>query len=116
MYTQLSIIFKVDTLWLKRILGEEKPDFEEIKFETPLVAIESFERHLILFEQISSKKGSIVYKNTNGEIFQNEIQQILRHIVNHGTYHRGNASAMLHQLGEKSISNDYIVFLWETEY
>lgn len=106
-------IYKVDTLWLKRMLGEGNPDFEEVKFASPLVAIEHFESNLTLFKQICSKEGSIVYKNTRGEIFQNDIYEILRHIVNHGTYHRGNVSAVLHQIGEKSISNDFIIFLRE---
>ncbi|WP_462411563.1 DinB family protein [Neobacillus sp. Marseille-QA0830] len=106
-------IYKVDTIWLKRMAGEESPDFEEVTFETPLQAISYFEINQELFKQLGTKEGAFVYKNTKGEVFQNEIQEILRHLVNHGTYHRGNVSAMLHQMGEKSISNDYIVFLRE---
>ncbi|MCM3569271.1 DinB family protein [Neobacillus mesonae] len=106
-------IYKVDALWLKRILGEKQPDFEEVTFETPIDAIKHFESNLVLFKQLSSKKEIIVYKNTKGEIFRNDSQEIFRHLVNHGTYHRGNVSAMLHQLGEKSVSNDYIIFLRE---
>nr|WP_305586406.1 DinB family protein [Fictibacillus sp. WQ 8-8] len=36
------------------------------------------------------------------------------HVVNHGTYHRGNISAMLHQLGDSSVMNDY-AFYWYSE-
>lgn len=38
---------------------------------------------------------------------------IIQHVVNHGTYHRGNISAMLRQLGHAGASHDYIYFLFE---
>lgn len=39
--------------------------------------------------------------------------EIVRHVVNHGTYHRGNISAMLRQMGHAGASHDYIYFLFE---
>lgn len=38
---------------------------------------------------------------------------IVQHVVNHGTYHRGNISAMLRQLGHAGASSDYIYYLFE---
>lgn len=34
-------------------------------------------------------------------------------IVNHGTYHRGNLTVMLRQLGRSGVSTDYIFYLYE---
>ncbi|EIT86387.1 hypothetical protein A374_05466 [Fictibacillus macauensis ZFHKF-1] len=39
----------------------------------------------------------------------------MQHVVNHGTYHRGNLSAMLHQLGEKGVATDYIYYMYEQQ-
>jgi uncharacterized damage-inducible protein DinB len=39
--------------------------------------------------------------------------QILQHVVNHGTYHRGQVTTMLRQLGAKGISTDLIGFYRE---
>jgi uncharacterized damage-inducible protein DinB len=39
------------------------------------------------------------------------LADIIHHLVNHGTYHRGNISAMSHQQGEKGASTDYIFFI-----
>jgi len=36
---------------------------------------------------------------------------ILRHIVNHGTYHRGNVTAMLRQQGYAGAPTDYLFYL-----
>ncbi|UOQ91643.1 hypothetical protein MUO14_13880 [Halobacillus shinanisalinarum] len=39
---------------------------------------------------------------------------LIQHVVNHGTYHRGNITAMLRQLGYEGASTDYIFYLYET--
>ncbi|WP_181350371.1 DinB family protein [Thalassobacillus sp. CUG 92003] len=39
--------------------------------------------------------------------------ELLHHVVNHGTYHRGNVTAMLRQLGFKGVSTDYIFYLYD---
>ncbi|WP_036717865.1 DinB family protein [Paenibacillus sp. JCM 10914] len=36
---------------------------------------------------------------------------ILRHVVNHGTYHRGNVTAMLRQQGYAGVPTDYMFYL-----
>ncbi|MCY8235334.1 DinB family protein [Priestia endophytica] len=41
------------------------------------------------------------------------IAEMIQHIVNHGTYHRGNITAMLHQLGYTSVNMDYPRFLYQ---
>jgi uncharacterized damage-inducible protein DinB len=106
-------IYQVDSLWLKRILGEKQPFQVDIRFESPLMAIQHFEKLFQQYKQLSSTEGIIFYKNSKGDSFQNEFYEIIEHITNHGTYHRGNVSAVLHQLGEKSVSTDLIFFLRE---
>ncbi|WP_188455357.1 DinB family protein [Virgibacillus oceani] len=39
------------------------------------------------------------------------IADLIHHVVNHGTYHRGNVTAMLRQQGEKGVPTDYVYFL-----
>ncbi|TLS48933.1 damage-inducible protein DinB [Paenibacillus antri] len=38
--------------------------------------------------------------------------ELVTHVVNHGTYHRGNATAMLRQMGFAGPSTDYIYYLF----
>ncbi|XID91492.1 DinB family protein [Paenibacillaceae bacterium WGS1546] len=40
---------------------------------------------------------------------------ILQHVVNHGTYHRGNVTAMLRQQGYAGVPTDYIFYLMERQ-
>ena len=50
------------------------------------------------------------YRQMNGQAFRSPIWQMVQHVVNHGTYHRGQVMTMLRQLGAKPASTDLIVF------
>jgi uncharacterized damage-inducible protein DinB len=52
----------------------------------------------------------IKYKNTRGTPFEGPIGPMLRHVVNHSTYHRGQIVTMLRQLGAKPATTDLIAF------
>lgn len=41
------------------------------------------------------------------------VEDLVKHVVNHGTYHRGNITAMLRQQGHAGIPTDYIFYLYE---
>jgi uncharacterized damage-inducible protein DinB len=41
--------------------------------------------------------------------------QMFQHVINHGTYHRGQITMMLRQLGAKPVGTDLIHFYWEQE-
>ncbi|WP_165921141.1 DinB family protein [Paenibacillus albiflavus] len=38
--------------------------------------------------------------------------EVMQQVCNHGTYHRGNLSAMLHQLGHQGAPTDYLLYLY----
>ena len=42
-----------------------------------------------------------------------QLWQMLQHLVNHGTYHRGQIATMVRQLGSKPLSSDLIFFYRE---
>lgn len=43
------------------------------------------------------------------------LSDMIIHIANHGTYHRGNIAAMLRQLGHSSVMTDYAVFWYANQ-
>jgi uncharacterized damage-inducible protein DinB len=108
-----SHIYQVDHIWIKRILGKSESVIEVKTFDSPLISLKYFEQLYQQYKNLSFKDRKIIYKNTMGEIFQSNFQDIIQHVMNHGTYHRGNVSAILHQLGQKSVSTDYIYYLRE---
>lgn len=52
----------------------------------------------------------VEYKTLKGETYAKPINQIVLHVVNHGTYHRGQIAAMLRQLGHIPPFTDLIYF------
>ena len=50
----------------------------------------------------------IHYTNLAGENHQSSIKDIILHVVNHGTYHRGQVIQLLQQQGLKTVSTDFI--------
>nr|MBC7612445.1 hypothetical protein [Pseudopedobacter sp.] len=57
------------------------------------------------FEQI------INYKNTSGIAFRTKLNDILIHLINHGTYHRGQIVLLLKNEREILPTTDYIFWI-----
>jgi uncharacterized damage-inducible protein DinB len=57
----------------------------------------------------------VEYDSFAGVHFAFPLWQMLRHIGNHSTYHRGQVTTMLKQLGHKPVSTDMIL-LYQEEY
>ena len=51
------------------------------------------------------------YQNSKRELFKQPVYEVLLHLFNHQTYHRGQLTNMLRQLGiDKIAATDFIVF------
>lgn len=57
--------------------------------------------------------GTFTYTTTSGKTYTQKVGEILLHVVNHGTDHRAQTLAMLHQLGAPTVEQDFIFFLRE---
>jgi uncharacterized damage-inducible protein DinB len=54
---------------------------------------------------------TFAYQNSRREQFKQPIAEMLMHVFNHGTYHRGQLVAMLRALGETKIpATDFILY------
>ncbi len=50
------------------------------------------------------------YRNLRGEAHSNVLWQLLRHMVNHSSYHRGQITTMLRQLGHTPVATDLVLY------
>ncbi len=51
------------------------------------------------------------YRTIKGDAYTSMVRDVLHHIFNHGTYHRGQLVTMLRQVGETSVpATDFIAF------
>jgi len=55
--------------------------------------------------------SKLIYKNAKGQEFFQPVSEVLMHVFNHGTYHRGQLVTMMRLLGETNIpATDFIAF------
>lgn len=53
---------------------------------------------------------TIPYQNSKGIIFNNTIKDVLFHVINHSTYHRGQIAILFRKAGLEPIPTDYIFY------
>jgi uncharacterized damage-inducible protein DinB len=53
------------------------------------------------------------YENPAGVTWTYALAQMLQHVVNHSTYHRGQVTTMLRQLGAQPVATDLLVYIDE---
>ncbi|MEO7145364.1 MAG: DinB family protein, partial [Bryobacteraceae bacterium] len=59
----------------------------------------------------TNEPGAMVtFTRLNGETHTVEFHKIVHHVVNHGTYHRGQVAAMLRQSGHAPPSTDLLFY------
>jgi len=78
---------------------EDFKTIDKMNFERTLIILNAYDLH-----------STIQYKNTKGHVFNNSVQDILFHIVNHSTYHRGQIAMEFRLTGQEPLPTDYILY------
>jgi uncharacterized damage-inducible protein DinB len=110
----------VDHLWLARLRGgaaPPQPDSARYPDAAALrLAWEPLLQHWIeaAAAWVDAELAQVVrYRNTRGDDCTSTIQQIVLHLVNHDSYHRGQIAHRLRALGIAPPSTDLIVWYRE---
>jgi uncharacterized damage-inducible protein DinB len=108
--------FGADRIWLRRVKGE-----------SPTIILTDADRSLATLQNdwptvleawancIDEPERAVVYHDMAGNPYQSPLWQIVLHVVNHGTHHRGQVSGFLRTLGHKPPQLDLIRFYREIE-
>lgn len=99
-------------IWNNRIDQQQPPfgvwqlhDIQELKN----IDKTNYEQTLQILQKFDLTE-TINYSNTKGQAFSNNIQDILFHIINHSTYHRGQIATEFKQNGLEPLVTDYILY------
>jgi len=109
--TLLSHVLSAQHIWAKRMMNE-KPDYAVWEVLLPEDFETIYQTNLALLENITETKSLdevINYSNSAGDVFSSTVGEILMHVCNHGTYHRGQLAKMLKQAGYAVPLTDYIM-------
>ncbi len=113
----MSHILLVQMVWYSRIAGVTAPPvWEKKSFQQIKEIYEVNKKILTPFIEKQTKDtlaAYIDYKNTKGEKYSNTVTQILTHLFNHGTYHRGQIVERLKGKLPHMPETDYIIFARE---
>ena len=107
-----SHILNAQSIWNHRIKGENlKLEVWKVQPVEKLAGIENenFQDSIEISKQEDLNR-IVVYSNSQGDQFQNSIKDILFHIVNHSTYHRGQIAIDFRKYGIDPIVSDYIFY------
>jgi uncharacterized damage-inducible protein DinB len=118
----LAHIVGAEWIWLCRWQGESPTGFPDwfakpvlVEMKARLSAVEK-ERDEFVAVLSEADLGRIVsYRTLSGQAFSDPLADLVRHVVNHSTYHRGQVVTQLRQLGLKPPSTDLIVFLRQSK-
>lgn len=112
----LSHILAAEELWCCRLTGKTTdmqvfPQFSLAECELRIVQQNETWNKYLADISVAGLSEIITYHNTKGVPFLNTPIDILAHVINHGTYHRGQIAQQLRQSGEIPAATDYIVYV-----
>ena len=107
----LNHILNAHQIWNARIFNDNQFEVWQINSEDLLLKInsENFSNSYRILEK-RELNDIVNYKNSKGTKFENSIQEILFHFINHSTYHRGQIAMLLKETGLEPLNTDYIFY------
>lgn len=118
----LAHMLGADWIWLRRWKGTSPTglpeDWDLSTLDTIRARWREVEEELselltgLTEEQLSSP---VHYRNTKGTPYTNPLGDLMRHVVNHGSYHRGQIVTLLRQLGAEPVSTDLVLYYRERD-
>lgn len=116
----LSHLYSAQWAWLERWHGRTPtgppPSADFPEFETARRRFAEIDRNLVDFAaslNADDLHRVIHFTTMAGTPNAQPLWQMLQHVANHSTYHRGQVTTMLRQLGAKATSTDLIAFYRE---
>jgi uncharacterized damage-inducible protein DinB len=116
----LAHIYGAEWVWLERFQGRSPSSMPDGAQFPDLGSLrESWGEHeprLLKFVRGLKQQDLdrvMEYKTLKFGVYQNSLWQSMQHLVNHGTYHRGQVTTLLRQLGGQPILTDLMHFYRE---
>jgi uncharacterized damage-inducible protein DinB len=120
----LSHIYAVDKMWYLVLNGTGMPEALQATIPLNGTILTSVDEYADIFAGLTEQyrewlsrhadlEQTIQLNNPYIGARQTSLAEIMLHLVNHGTYHRGNITTMLRQLGHASTMTDLILYLYQ---
>jgi uncharacterized damage-inducible protein DinB len=116
----LAHIYGGEWIWLERFLGSSSNALPEASQFPTLSSLRArwTEQETRLLNFVNGRTQEdlnrvLEYKTLKFGVYSNPLWQSMQHLVNHGSYHRGQVTTLLRQLGAPAIATDLMHFYRE---
>ena len=108
----LSHTLNAQKIWNSRLAGKENG--VDVWQDLPVDQMEfaekeNFQETLGLLEKEELDRV-VKYKNSKGESYENSVRDIIFHVINHSTYHRGQIATEFRKEGIDPIVSDFVYY------
>jgi len=120
----MAHIYIVDNLWLSVMRGDSFAEIMALVGRLPEeTETKSLEEMESMFSDLSGRYKAFLMSQEDldrtvscehpqyGRL-ETRLSELVQHVGTHGTYHRGNITSMLRQLGHPGVPTDYIIYLY----
>lgn len=119
LYATVLHMWDAESAWWQRMEGHTKIMIPSRQFNpTMKEAINGLLQQSTDWKQWADQcteeelKREFDYKNIKGQPFRSAVWQVVQHLFNHGTYHRGQLVTMMRELGATEIpQTDFIHYM-----
>ncbi len=96
--------------WIARLEGESPIPglWPDLPFEEAADRLAAVDARL---GELRDPANRVRYRNSSGEAFENSVGEVMAHVLNHATYHRGEIAGLLLAASLEPPPTDYIVYL-----
>lgn len=117
-YLTVLHLWDAESIWWQRLKLKEQLTIPSEEFNGPvdvlyknLLAQSTQWKEWIDNATEAALQHEFIYQNSKKEHFKQPVYQMLQHMLNHGTYHRGQLITLLRQVGVQQVpATDFIVF------
>jgi uncharacterized damage-inducible protein DinB len=99
-------IWDAESIWLERMSGRSPMEFASINFNgsfkeglTKFLDNSQMIHSFLIAKDESYFSGNVSYTHTSGKFYSHRVEDVLTHVMNHSTFHRGQLVTMFRQLG-----------------
>ena len=117
MMVPLKHIYQGEAVWLRRILGEPGAQLGELEVasrdslrELWLPVHQAWLEWAVSLTTEADWARLVPHRNSRGDSFEMPAWQIMMHVVNHGSYHRGQVAMKLREAGSVPPATDLIQY------
>lgn len=119
----LAHILAAEWIWLERWQGRypktmlDPADFPNVNsLQSRSEAVAGNYRNFLHEVTVQQVRHELAYINREGKRHSYPLWQQMAHVVNHSSYHRGQVTTLLRQLGAEPIDTDFLTYYDEVAH